>query len=66
MALVEIEDGEGGVDLIAADQPARPAWLDRWVPWLAATIGLILLSYGPQLISQIANMSLTSPGFKVW
>ncbi len=48
------------------DPQNTPAWLDRWVPWLAATIGLILLSYGPQLISQIANMSLTSPGFKVW
>ena len=48
------------------DPQSTPAWLDRWVPWLIATVALIVLSYGPQLISQIGNMSLTSPGFKVW
>jgi cytochrome c oxidase subunit 1 len=48
------------------DPQSTPGWLDRWAPWLIATIALIVLSYGPQLISQIGNMSLTSPGFKVW
>jgi len=48
------------------DPQGTPSWLDRWAPWLIATVALIVLSYGPQLISQIGNMSLTSPGFKVW
>ena len=48
------------------DPQTSPAWLDRWVPWLIATVVLILISYGPQLISQIANAQLTSPGYRVW
>lgn len=48
------------------DPQSTPAWLDRWAFWLLATGVLILLSYGPQLVSQVGNMSLTSPGFRVW
>ncbi len=48
------------------DPQETPDWLDRWVPWLIGTVALILVAYGPQLIDQIANISLTSPGFKVW
>jgi cytochrome c oxidase subunit I len=48
------------------DPQQSPAWLDRWAPWLIATIVLILISYGPQLVSQIANAQLTSPGYRVW
>ncbi len=48
------------------DPQSTPAWLDRWAFWLLATVVLILLSYGPQLVSQVGNMSLTSPGFRVW
>ncbi len=43
-----------------------PAWLDRWSPWVIATLVLIIVAYGPQLIDQIVNMQLTSPGFRVW
>ncbi|MGQ9491597.1 MAG: cbb3-type cytochrome c oxidase subunit I [Anaerolineae bacterium] len=43
-----------------------PPWLDRWTPWLAATVVLIVLSYGPQLIAQIGGIQSTSPGFRVW
>jgi len=43
-----------------------PAWLDRWAPWLIGTVVLILIAYGPQLIDQVSNMMLTSPGFRVW
>jgi cytochrome c oxidase subunit 1 len=46
-------------------QPA-PAWLDRWRPWLAATVALIVISYGPQLVVQISQIQSTSPGFKPW
>jgi len=48
------------------DLQQTPDWLDKWLPWLIATILLILIAYGPQLIDQIVNMQLTSPGFKVW
>jgi len=48
------------------DPQLTPGWLNRWAPWVAATIILIILSYGPQLVSQISNMQATSPGFKVW
>jgi cytochrome c oxidase subunit 1 len=48
------------------DPQLTPGWLNRWAPWVAAMILLIILSYGPQLVSQISNMQATSPGFKVW
>ena len=48
------------------DPQLTPAWLDRWVPWLVATIVLIIIAYGPQLIAQISGMQLTSPGMRVW
>ncbi len=45
-----------------------PVWLDRFKPWLIAAGLLVVLSYGPQLVDQIMDMSLNSPGpdFKVW
>lgn len=48
------------------DPQTTPGWLDRWAVWLVATAALILVAYGPQLVDQIVNMQLTSPGFKVW
>ncbi len=48
------------------DPQLAPAWLDRWAPWLIATVVLIIIAYGPQLIYQIGNMQLTSPGLRVW
>jgi cytochrome c oxidase subunit 1 len=48
------------------DPQLTPKWLDRWAPWLVATVVLILIAYGPQLISQISNAQMTSPGFRVW
>jgi cytochrome c oxidase subunit 1 len=48
------------------DPQLTPAWLDHWTPWLIATIVLIIIAYGPQLIYQIGNMQLTSPGLRVW
>lgn len=43
-----------------------PAWLDTWRPWVVATVVLIILSYGPVLVSMISNLNMTSPGFRVW
>ena len=48
------------------DPQQTPEWLDKWLPWLIATIALIIIAYGPQLIDQIANISLNSPGGKFW
>ena len=45
------------------DPNNAPAWLDRWKPWLIATVVLIILAYGPQLIDQIFGLESTSPGF---
>lgn len=42
-----------------------PGWLDSWRPWLVATVLLILVAYGPVLVSMIANISLTSPGVQI-
>ena len=51
------------------DPQLTPRWLDRWVPWLVATVLLILVAYGPQLIDQIANIDLSSgqaPTIRPW
>jgi cytochrome c oxidase subunit 1 len=48
------------------DPALTPRWLDRWAPWLAGTIVLILIAYGPMLVELISQAQLTSPGFKVW
>ena len=50
------------------DPQLTPVWLDRFKPWLIAAGVLLLLAYGPQLVDQIANMNLNSPGvdFTPW
>jgi len=48
------------------DPQLTPAWLDRWRPWLAGTVVLILIGYGPILFELISTAQFTSPGFKVW
>jgi len=60
-AQVEIPDAEA-----VHDPQQTPEWLDKWVPWLIATIALIIIAYGPQLWDQISNISLNSPGGKFW
>ena len=50
----------------ALDATPSPAWLDNWRPWVAVTIALVLIAYGPILYYLISNLNLTSPGFKVW
>jgi cytochrome c oxidase subunit 1 len=64
--LVQDEEIQVPVAEAVQDPQDTPAWLDRWLPWLIATIALILIAYGPQIVDQISNMQLTSPGFKVW
>ncbi len=67
----ERQQGEVEIPVAEAMQdPQRtPRWLDRWVPWLVATVVLILIAYGPQLIDQIANIDLDTgraPAVRPW
>ncbi len=48
------------------DPQNTPAWLDSWKPWLIATVLLIIVGYGPQLYFMIRDISLTSPGLRLW
>lgn len=44
------------------DPQLTPEWLDNFKPWLIATVVLILVAYGPQLIVQIGDIQLNAPG----
>ncbi|MFO7680692.1 MAG: cbb3-type cytochrome c oxidase subunit I [Chloroflexota bacterium] len=60
---------ETSIDMPVAesyDETPIPGWLDSWKPWLAVTILLIVVAYGPVLVDMITNANMTSPGFKVW
>src|SRR4029453_2596009 len=37
------------------DSEETPAWLDRWTPWLVATVILIAIAYGPPLLYLVRN-----------
>ena len=51
----------------AASGPEHaPAVLDRWRPWLAVAVLLIVIAYGPPLARMLATTSLNTPGFRVW
>jgi cytochrome c oxidase subunit 1 len=43
-----------------------PVWLSQWKPWLAVTIALIVIAYGPVLYEAIRTAEYTSPGFRLW
>ncbi len=43
-----------------------PAWLDTWRLWIILSVVLVVIGYGPMLISFFGNINMTSPGFKVW
>jgi cytochrome c oxidase subunit 1 len=45
-----------------------PAVLDRWQPWLALALALVLIAiaYGPTLYRLATTTPLSSPGFRVW
>jgi len=43
-----------------------PNWLNNWKPWLAGTVGLIVVAYGPVLIQLIGSIASNAPGFQLW
>ena len=43
-----------------------PGWLNNWKPWLAGTIGLIVVAYGPVLIQLVGSLASNAPGFQLW
>jgi cytochrome c oxidase subunit 1 len=43
-----------------------PAFLDRWRPWLALAVALIVVAYGPTLVRLAVTTPLSVPGFRVW
>jgi len=43
-----------------------PAFVDRWQPWLATAIILIVIAYGPTLVRLAVTTPLTTPGLRVW
>jgi cytochrome c oxidase subunit 1 len=43
-----------------------PAILDRWRPWLALAVVLIIIAYGPTLARLISITPFDAPGFRVW
>jgi alpha-D-ribose 1-methylphosphonate 5-triphosphate synthase subunit PhnI len=43
-----------------------PAIFDRWRPWLALAVILILLAYGPSLARLVTSTPFDTPGMRVW
>ncbi|NND03676.1 MAG: hypothetical protein HKN91_12910, partial [Acidimicrobiia bacterium] len=59
--LAEGEEIEFPIAESIHDPQNTPLWLDRFKPWVIATIVLIVLAYGPQLFEQISNAAYNSP-----
>ncbi len=43
-----------------------PKWLDTWTPWLAGSIALIILSYGPMIYQLVRDMESVQFANPVW
>ncbi|MEZ4644472.1 MAG: cbb3-type cytochrome c oxidase subunit I [Chloroflexota bacterium] len=43
------------------DPTPAPVWLDSWRPWIALTIALIVIAYGPVLFDLISNLNMVAP-----
>jgi cytochrome c oxidase subunit 1 len=60
-AVVEVPIAEAEVS------PSKtPILLDTWKPWLALSIVLVIIGYGPILIQMFSNITLNAPGFRAW
>lgn len=43
-----------------------PAILDRWRPWIALAIVMIVIAYGPTIVRLVATTPFDAPGLRVW
>ena len=43
-----------------------PAFLDRWRPWIALAVALIVVAYAPTLLRLATMTPFASPGMRVW
>jgi cytochrome c oxidase subunit I len=50
------------------EKPSKltPALLDNWTFWIVTSVVLVVIGYGPMLITYFSHLNLTSPGFRVW
>jgi len=57
-----------GVPVGEYDTATDHVWpfLDRWKAWLAVTVLLIALAYGPFFIGYLPQVNMTSIGWKLW
>jgi cation transport ATPase len=43
-----------------------PAFLDRWRPWIALALALIVVAYAPTVLRLATMTSFAVPGMRVW
>jgi cytochrome c oxidase subunit 1 len=43
-----------------------PAFLDRWRPWIALAVALIVVAYAPTLLRLATTTPFAVPGMRVW
>jgi len=41
-----------------------PSWLDRFTPWVTATVVIVLITYGPTLVRLFGELSFGFPGLR--
>jgi cytochrome c oxidase subunit 1 len=57
-----------GMPVAEYDMSTDHVWpfLDRWQAWMAVTVLLIALAYGPFFIGYLPQVNMTSIGWKLW
>src|SRR5262249_7319461 len=58
--------GFPGFAIATSGAEHAPAIFDRWRPWIALAVVLILIAYGPSLARLVLTTRLDAPGLRVW